>query len=92
MSGITAIEMAVGSPPYSHLHPMKALMVIPQKPPPRLEDFADVFNKTSESHTETSEKRANAHVTFSEALKDFTERCLQVNVCLSLSHIAWLYM
>ncbi|KAG9392104.1 Protein kinase domain [Carpediemonas membranifera] len=38
--GITAIEMAEGAPPFSEMHPMKALMIIP-KPnvdPPRLED------------------------------------------------------
>ena len=32
--GITALEMAEGRPPYGHLHPMKAIFVIPTKPAP----------------------------------------------------------
>ena len=72
--GITAIEMAVGSPPYSHLHPMKALMVIPQQPPPRLEDYAEVHGSLS---TSSPINGNTVQVTFSEALKDFTDRCLQ---------------
>lgn len=35
--GITAIELAVGKPPLSNLHPMKALFNIPRSAPPRLD-------------------------------------------------------
>jgi len=35
--GITAMELAYGRPPWSHLHPMKALFTIPRSDPPRLD-------------------------------------------------------
>lgn len=34
--GITAIEMAEGEPPYSHIHPFRAMFAIKNNPPQSL--------------------------------------------------------
>ncbi|RNA09519.1 Serine threonine- kinase 4 [Brachionus plicatilis] len=36
--GITCIEMYEGKPPYAEIHPMRAIFMIPSKPPPSFRD------------------------------------------------------
>jgi serine/threonine kinase 3 len=36
--GITSIEMAEGKAPYGEIHPMRAIFMIPSKPPPSFRD------------------------------------------------------
>nr|CAD2152603.1 unnamed protein product [Meloidogyne enterolobii] len=50
--GITAIEMAEGRPPHAEIHPMRAIFMIPTKPPPTLKvpqdwspSFLDLISK-----------------------------------------------
>ena len=62
--GITALEMAEGKPPYNDIHPMRAIFMIPTKPPPTFKDcdkwspkFIDFVSRCL---VKTPEKRATS--------------------------------
>jgi serine/threonine kinase 3 len=63
--GITAIEMAEGHPPYWNIHPMRAIFLIPNRPPPKLhneekwsKEFIDFI---SQCLVRNPEQRPHAH-------------------------------
>eukprot|EP01118_Nematostelium_gracile_P006090 TRINITY_DN1947_c0_g1_i1.p1 TRINITY_DN1947_c0_g1~~TRINITY_DN1947_c0_g1_i1.p1 ORF type:complete len:436 (-),score=149.68 TRINITY_DN1947_c0_g1_i1:71-1378(-) len=62
--GITAIEMAEGKPPYSNIHPMRAIFMIPSRPPPKLtepEKWSNELNDfVSSCLTKNPEQRPGA--------------------------------
>mmetsp|Transcript_32780 Transcript_32780/g.52307 ORF Transcript_32780/g.52307 Transcript_32780/m.52307 type:complete len:568 (-) Transcript_32780:17-1720(-) len=63
--GITLIEMAEARPPNSHIHPMRALFVIPKQAPPHLKNKSDWSSNMqgfiSDCLVMTMKKRATAN-------------------------------
>lgn len=78
--GITALEMAEGKPPYGDIHPMRAIFMIPTKPPPTFRDkdrwCPEFIDFVSRCLVKNPEHRASA----SSLLKhDFIARALPVS-------------
>ena len=60
--GITALEMAEGKPPYGDIHPMRAIFMIPTKPPPTFRDAS----KWSPKFTEFVNRYIDTIIEYSE--------------------------
>ncbi|XP_015784237.1 serine/threonine-protein kinase 3 [Tetranychus urticae] len=78
--GITALEMAEGKPPYGDIHPMRAIFMIPTKPPPSFRDpdrwSTEFIDFVSRCLVKNPEHRASA----SSLLKhEFINRALPVS-------------
>jgi len=59
-TGITLIEILEGRPPHSHLHPVRAMIVIPSSPPYSLKGKRSPVNNKE----------------FSDEVIDFLDKCL----------------
>ncbi|VIO88677.1 Uncharacterized protein BM_BM3378 [Brugia malayi] len=63
--GITAMEMAEGRPPHADIHPMRAIFMIPTKPPPTLKREADwsldFVNFVGQCLIKNPDERKSAH-------------------------------
>ena len=63
--GITAIELAEGQPPYYHIHPMRAIFMIPGRPPPTLKEPSkwsdDLVDFVRVCLTKLPEQRPSSH-------------------------------
>ncbi|RVE41080.1 hypothetical protein evm_014267 [Chilo suppressalis] len=62
--GITALEMAEGKPPYGDIHPMRAIFMIPTKPPPSFREpdqwSSEFIDFVSQCLIKNPEERATA--------------------------------
>jgi len=62
--GITCIEMAESKPPYSNIHPMRAIFMIPSRPPPKMTDpdkwSKDFIDFVTKALTKSPEQRPSA--------------------------------
>jgi len=92
--GITAIEMAERDPPYSNIHPMRAIFMIPSRPPPRLTEaskWSKEFNEfVSKCLTKEPAERPNAETLlkhpFMRRVKD--TKLLKHLVAMTMDQIA----
>ncbi|XP_053209493.1 serine/threonine-protein kinase 3-like [Panonychus citri] len=83
--GITALEMAEGKPPYGDIHPMRAIFMIPTKPPPSFRDpdrwSTEFIDFVSRCLVKNPEHRASA----TSLLKhEFITRALPVNNLIAM--------
>lgn len=77
--GITAIEIAEGNPPYSDVHPMRVIFMIPSRPPPTLSNparWSDEFNDfVARCLTKDPKKRPTAKELLTHPFIEVGARC-----------------
>jgi len=66
--GITTIEIAEGKPPYSDIHPMRAIFMIPSRPPPTFKDVTRWSPALNDFVSKCLVKNPDARATATELL------------------------
>lgn len=66
--GITTIEIAEGKPPYSDIHPMRAIFMIPSRPPPTFKDISRWTSTLNDFVSKCLVKNPDARSTATELL------------------------
>ncbi|CAF1045032.1 unnamed protein product [Adineta ricciae] len=67
--GITTIEIAEGKPPYSDIHPMRAIFMIPSRPPPTFKDMSRWTPALNDFVSKCLVKNPDARSTATELIK-----------------------
>ncbi|XP_050415231.1 serine/threonine-protein kinase 3 isoform X1 [Patella vulgata] len=88
--GITALEMAEGKPPYGDIHPMRAIFMIPTKPPPSFRnpdkwspEFIDFVSKCL---IKNPEQRATAKELLEHEFITQSESCAVLQKMIKEAH------
>ncbi|GAB7351098.1 hypothetical protein MBLNU459_g1564t1 [Dothideomycetes sp. NU459] len=100
--GITAMELALGEPPHSQVHPMKVLFLIPKEKPPRLEggswsrefrDFvAQCLNKDPEKRPTAKALLKHRFITRSgkvDSLKELVDRAQRLDAAEKIDRLRY---
>ena len=87
--GITAIECADGKPPYHHIHPMRAIFMIPNKPSPTVKDSTKWSHKCNSFISKCLEKNPDNRPTAETLLEhEFIETAPDSSILLELVQLS----